>query len=240
MATAVELFTARHYPGVVAVCSGVLDADPDCVDMLLLRARAHLALRRDGEAHADLRNAVRIDPGCAVAFRLLGELSARKNEDDAAAVFFREALRLAPGDPSAADWLAIVASSAPPTVRDPVPDDERRTRAIPRMRAHGRAASPSVGSSPRAQPPRAAFPRADSRGPVPELPGFAEYLIDAGIVSRDDMRAAQGYRRAMNVSLSSAITALGLASQQRVEWAAVTHQSKLAQQTHRARTERAR
>src|SRR5262249_5123534 len=31
IATANELFEARHYPGVVAMCSDALDAEPECV-----------------------------------------------------------------------------------------------------------------------------------------------------------------------------------------------------------------
>src|SRR5262245_52152462 len=47
MATATELFEARHFPSVVALITDALDADPTCVPLLILRARAHIALRRD-------------------------------------------------------------------------------------------------------------------------------------------------------------------------------------------------
>jgi hypothetical protein len=79
-------------------------------------------------------------------------------------------------------------------------------------------------------PPRrpASSPRPLSRGPTPELPGFGEYLVAAGILTRERLRAAQAYQRSMKVQLSTAIVTLGLATPQRIEWAAVAHQSQLA------------
>jgi hypothetical protein len=76
--------------------------------------------------------------------------------------------------------------------------------------------------------PRAAPPRPLSRGPTPELPGFGEYLVASGILTRERLRAAQAYQRSMKVQLSTAIVTLGLATPQRIEWAAVAHQSQLA------------
>ncbi|MGE5186691.1 MAG: tetratricopeptide repeat protein, partial [Acidobacteriota bacterium] len=114
MATAQELFEARHYPSVVALISDALEDHPEHVPALLLRARAHIALRRDLEAQADLRDIIRLDPQCALAYRLLGELAARRDEHDSAAIFFREALRLDPDDREASEWLAIVEISARP------------------------------------------------------------------------------------------------------------------------------
>ena len=68
------------------------------------------------------------------------------------------------------------------------------------------------------------------RGPIPELPGFGEYLVETGILTRERLRAAQAYQRSMRVQLSTAIVTLGLATPQRIEWAAVAHQSQLARQ----------
>ena len=114
IATALELFAARHYPGVVAVCTDALEDEPECVPLLLFRARANVALRRDLEAQADLRDVIRLDARCCAAYRLLGELAARNDENEAAAQFFREALSLDPGDREASDWLLIVDRPAPP------------------------------------------------------------------------------------------------------------------------------
>ena len=67
-----------------------------------------------------------------------------------------------------------------------------------------------------------------TRSSIPELPGFGEYLVETGILTRERLRAAQAYQRSMKVQLSTAIVTLGLATPQRIEWAAVAHQSQLA------------
>src|SRR6185503_5750506 len=90
------------------------EGEPECVPILIIRARAHIALRRDLDAQADLRDIIRLEPTCAIAYRLLGELAARRDENESAAIFFREALRLDPGDREAADWLLITASPVRP------------------------------------------------------------------------------------------------------------------------------
>lgn len=70
--------------------------------------------------------------------------------------------------------------------------------------------------------------RAIARPSTPELPGFGEYLVTSGILSRERLRAAQAYQRSMKVQLSTAVVTLGLASPQRMAWASVAHQSELA------------
>jgi hypothetical protein len=349
IATATELFAARHFPGVVAMCNDALDGEPDCVELMVIRARAHIALRRDLEAQADLRDIIRLDPQCAIAYRLLGELAARRDENESAAIFFREAIRLDPDDTEAHDWLAIVDVSlrpaavakklpAPataagrfPRTRAPIergksaadtdpahrsvsaparaharpgtqprfargtrppaelderpakpfprgsehdgglwrtPEPERRERTLDLAEAqvppapaphknHARMIRIGEGSAPApvpaplratplplppppAPPARTrsaaaggaqsiAAPRPATRSALPELPGFGDYLVGAGILSRERLRAAQAYQRSMKVQLSTAIVTLGLASPQRIEWAAVAHQSQLAQ-----------
>jgi len=336
IATATELFAARHFPGVVAMCNDALDSEPDCVELMVIRARAHIALRRDLEAQADLRDIIRLDPQCAIAYRLLGELAARRDENESAAIFFREAIRLDSDDTEAHDWLAIVDVSlrpaavakklpAPataagrfPRARGPIergksaadtdpahrsvsaparastrpgsqprfargthapaeheerttrpfprgsdhdgdlwrtPEPERRDRTVDLEEArlapapaphphHARMIRIGEGSAPArvpilptplplppppAAPQRIAAPRPATRSALPELPGFGDYLVASGILSRERLRAAQAYQRSMKVQLSTAIVTLGLASPQRIEWAAVAHQSQLAQ-----------
>jgi tetratricopeptide (TPR) repeat protein len=294
IATAGELFEARHYPGVVAMCSDALDDEPECVPLLLIRARARMALRRDLDAQADLRDIIRLDPRCGLAYRLLGELAARRDENASAAVFFREALRLDPEDREAHDWLQIVtaprpaaaaprlpataaaagrhsspalASSPSPArlARGTQPPDqmERAARAEPEerptqpfgrpeaRRIRSQAATPlarppvrptptpeplppppaqerpTLSGPPPTQLPARPAPRLTARNATPELPGFGEYLVAAGILTRERLRAAQAYQRSMRVQLSTAIVTLGLASPQRIQWAAVAHQSQL-------------
>ena len=271
MATASELFDARHFAGVVALVSGALDETPDSVPLLLLRARAQIGMRRDLEAQADLREIIRLQPQCGVAYRLIGELAARRDENESAAIFFREALRLDPDDHEASDWLLVVEASVRPAAvanklpapataagRFPrpgsqprfakgtrSPDEERATQpfagdrrnALPLRVATGssptlspfpdRAADPKVTQQ-GAQPLRRPMSHAPQRGAVPELPGFGDYLVTTGILTRERLRAAQAYQRSMKVQLSTAIVTLGLATPQRIEWAAVAHQSQVA------------
>jgi tetratricopeptide (TPR) repeat protein len=344
IATASELFEGRHYPSVVALCSDALDEEPECVPLLLLRARAHVALRRDLDAQGDLRDVIRLDPQCALAYRLLGELAMRRDEHDPAIVFFREALRLDPGDREAADRLRIANASlrpaavaqklpAPATAAGRFPSapearrpresqprfargtqqpgtsadphasrasqssydphglwDERPTKPFARgserqggagwaptptrpiervpsapdyVRAEGSAPPQRLRSQPqraptqdvpdeviplvnpkhgeyatiRGQPasntpPAKPAPRLSSRSmtrsSIPEQPGFGEYLVASGILTRERLRAAQAYQRSMKVQLSTAIVTLGLATPQRIEWASVAHQTQLA------------
>ena len=346
IATAAELLEGRHYPGVVALCSDALDNEPECVPLLVLRARARVALRRDLDAQADLRDIIRLDPGCGLAYRLLGELAARQDEHASAAVFFREALRLDPGDREAHDWLMIVSAPLRPAAAvDPLPAptgagplstpprgqprmargtqapstkaaepiepsepsagvvdpydayDERPTQPFPRpaglaaavggrartatvptverpiplvridpepltargdsqLRSRRVESQPSVAraesqlptvrmdSQPsivragpelptaRAEAPLATgpAPRAAAAGPAGDLPGFGEYLVATGILTRERLRAAQAYQRSMRVQLSTAVVTLGLASAERVAWAAVAHQSRLSRE----------
>lgn len=325
IATARELFEARHFPSVVAMASDALEQEPECIDLLVIRARAHIALRRDLDAQGDLRDIIRLEPQCGLAYRLLGELAARRDENESAAIFFREALRLDPDDSEASDWLMIVDASirpaavakipapaaaagrfpraqSPRVLPPPLPTfesvkptppfgrerlvedsedldragetvdarpvrvargtyppggehDERPTKPFARGSkpenewAKARAfplPAPQPFSNPSApqerstlagrpvpQPPARPAPKLSPsrpmpRGSTPELPGFGEYLVETGILTRERLRAAQAYQRSMRVQLSTAIVTLGLATPQRIEWAAVAHQSQLA------------
>lgn len=331
------------------MCNDALESEPDCVELMVIRARAHIALRRDLEAQADLRDIIRFDPQCAIAYRLLGELAARRDENESAAIFFREAIRLDPDDLEAHDWLAIVdvslrpaavvkklpapATAAgrfspargpiergksaadtdpahrtlsaparagtrpgsqprfargtrPPTEHDErptkpfgrgserngelwrTPEPERRERTMDldaaqvepapaphphhaRMIRIGEGSAPTrtplplppppvlprkepapIVARPATQPPapRKVPMRPATRNPLPEMPGFGDYLVASGILSRERLRAAQAYQRSMKVQLATAIVTLGLASPQRIEWAAVAHQQQLSQQ----------
>lgn len=308
------------------MCNDALDNEPGCVELRVIRARAHIGLRRDLDAQADLRELIRMDPQCGIAYRLLGELAARRDENESAAIFFREAIRLDPDDHEARDWLAIVDVSlrpaavanhlpAPataagrfPATRAPVErglssagsgsayrtlsapartprrpgtqprfargthapaeQDERPTTPFGLGSAHSGEIFMTPAPEPReptielaqdreesvgsripptplsitipgrpptvapAKPTKVAAPRPLMRGPTPELPGFGDYLVSSGIISRDRLRAAQAYQRSMRVHLSTAIVTLGLATPQRIEWAAVAHQSQLARDRH--------
>jgi hypothetical protein len=279
------------------MCSDALEDEPECLPLLLIRARAQIAMRRDLDAQADLRDIIRLDPRCSLAYRLLGELAARRDENEAAASFFRETIRLDPGDREASDWLLIVHASLRPAAgptqlpahaaaagqfsstarREPGdhprlahgtqppadPQAARPTRpfAVGQGRVEARQTplacpaqalrpapprsspatvlrSPTLLGCPPVQPPAKEAPRlvprpasrSATRGPTPELPGFGEYLVAHGILTRERLRAAEAYQRSMKVQLATAIITLGLATPQRIEWAAVAHQSQLAHQ----------
>jgi tetratricopeptide (TPR) repeat protein len=239
---AIELYDARQYPGVVALATDALEGEPEDPPLLLLRARAHIALRRDLEAQADLRDLIRLDPQCAMAYRLLGELAARRDEHGSAAIFFREALRLDPSDREAADWLLVVGPDSRPVgariARGTRSPDERPTKPFTAARGSGAQVAPApvaerppilevptiTGRPSDAKPPAKPAPRATTRpSRPPELPGFDEYLVTSGILTRERLRAAQAYQRSMRVQLSTAVVTLGLATPQRIEWAVVAH-----------------
>jgi len=281
--TAAKLFEGRHYPSVVALVTEALEETPDSVELLIMRARAHIALRLDLESQTDLRDIIRLDPQCGLAYRLLGELAARRDENESAAILFREALRLDPSDEEAEDWLSIVEISTrpaavvikhpalaaaagrfpsriasgtkPPQLDDVLADmgddededdytDSDETSQRWAIHPAGIVPAPperiATGSSPQlpayqpAEIPTApcqyAIPIRNepvSRGVTPEMPGFGDYLVANGILTRDRLRAAQAYQRSMKVQLSTAIVTLGLATPQRIEWAAVAHQAHL-------------
>jgi hypothetical protein len=67
-----------------------------------------------------------------------------------------------------------------------------------------------------------------SRASLPELPGFADFLVTSGLISKERLRAAQAYQRSMKVQLATAIVTLGLATAERIEWAVVAHQQQIA------------
>ena len=110
-----ELLGARNYSSVVAVATDALEGCPSDIEMLLIRARALLALRRDDEAQTDLRECLRLQMRCADAYRLLGELCFRRDEFESAAVFLREAIRLRPADDHSRDLLHVVDGLMKPT-----------------------------------------------------------------------------------------------------------------------------
>jgi tetratricopeptide (TPR) repeat protein len=212
IAAAVELYRARHFPGVVAACGDALEHEPGSIELRLLRAKALLRLRRDVDAQRDLREVIQREPKCAPAYRLLGELAARRDEHESARIFLREALRLDPHDREAVDWLAVVDSMVRPTAAaEKIPATAAAVGASVRDTTGTRTRPAARGSAPRIE-----------RGEGPE---FGHYLIRIGILTPDRLKAAQAYQRSMKVKLSTAVIALGLASPLKVEWASLSFQA---------------
>ncbi len=244
-----ELLDARQFSGVAAVCGEALLDAPDDLDLRLMRARALLALRREVETQVELSFALRIEPRCGAAYRMLGELAAHKDELSSARVFLREALRLCPEDEEATVWLAIVESKGRRTPTDPRPEpapssssssssSARPTpppiprRPLPpplpwkRPGAPVRAATVRASrASPPPVPARAREVEAQpSHRPLTPLPaGFGTYLVDVGVLSELELRAAMAYKKATSVRLGAAAVALGFATEARLESASLVY-----------------
>lgn len=241
VAAARELFQARQYPGVVAACADALaelaPGDRAAISLRLLAARALLALRRDADAQIEIRACLRIDPQCGPAYRLLGELAQRSDELASAKIFLREALRLAPDDDEAREWLALVESmSARRTVRSggpvarpsPVGDGPTRDASRPGRTPPARAAPPPVPRvkvAPLPQPPRAVGTRAESP-PLPVASGFGQHLVACGLLSPLQLKAALAYKRSTGVRLGAAAVALGFVSEPKIEWASLAYHGR--------------
>jgi tetratricopeptide (TPR) repeat protein len=218
MRATLELFAARQFPGVVAACQDALLDDPANLHLRLLRARALMALRRDAEAQTEISECLRLEPRFGAAYRLLGELAARRDEIESAKIFLREALRLDPDDAEAHEWLGVVHAMV------------RSTAAADKLPA----AAAAVGHLSGRDAVRAARPRADGTRPPPELrpstlsqlpmaSGFGTYLVETGVLTPVQLRAALAYKKSTGVRLGSAAVALGFASELKIEWASLAY-----------------
>lgn len=221
MRAALELYGARQYPGVVAACQDALFDDPGNVNLRLLRARALVALRRDAEAQNEISECLRLEPGFGAAYRVLGELAARRDEIESAKIFLREALRLDPGDTEAREWLEVVQAMV------------RSTAAADKLPA---AAAVVDHLCPRPAPPagrdgavrvRGTSPPPDMRpstlSQLPVASGFGDYLVANGVLTPVQLRAAQAYKRSTGLRLGAAAVALGFVSELKVEWASLAY-----------------
>jgi tetratricopeptide (TPR) repeat protein len=209
MRAALELFGARQYPGVVAACQDALQDDPSNIHLRLIRARALMALRRDAEAQNEIRECLAIEPGLPSAYRLLGELAARRDENESAKIFLNEALRLDPSDVEAREWLDVVEAMV------------RSTAAADKLPA----AAAAVGHlSRRAQGTRP--PPEMQRSTLSQLPmanGFGSYLVETGVLTPVQLRAALAYKKSTGVRLGSAAVVLGFVSELKIEWASLAY-----------------
>lgn len=209
MRAALELFRARQFPGVAAVCAEAIEEQPDNLYLRLLRARALLALRIDQDAQLELAECVRRDPRCAEAYRLLGELGVRRDEAESAAVFLREALRLDPGDERAKEFLGVAQAMIVRRSRPGATTPLRPVTVAEKLPA----AATVTGHS---------FPDED----LPAASGFGRYLVAIGVVTDPQLRAALAYKRATGVRLGRAVTTLGFASELKVEWASLAYHGR--------------
>jgi hypothetical protein len=192
-------------------------------------ARALLALRQDLEAQRQLGECLRRDPRCAAAYRLLGELALRNDELKSAEIFFRESLRIDPNDSHTEDLLHICISMIRPTaVVEKLP---AATAAVGRPSSPPRAVLPGRGrghssSAPTERKRRLARgTNSDVTPPARELvenidEELDHYLVERGLLSTVQLRAARAYQRSARLELGAAAEALGFASRAKVEEAA--------------------
>lgn len=256
VAAARELFAARQYAGVVAVCNDAvaeLPADDRAVIALrLLAARSLLALRRDADAQAEIRACLGHDPQCGPAYRMLGELAARADELASAKIFLREAVRLGPDDDEAREWLGIVEAMArargldtgrrearrvaPPAVSAAAPSPSPRPSPPPHpappppppppVRARALPLPPRAPTAPPPPPPRTALGTRGASAPLPVAAGFGQHLVECGLLSPVQLKAALVYKKSTGVRLGAALAALGLLSEQKIEWASLAYHGR--------------
>jgi tetratricopeptide (TPR) repeat protein len=185
------------------MCREALAQTTDGIELRLLLAKALMALRRDAEAQVEVAHCLRQGPKCPDAYQILGELAFRRDELNAAEIFFREALRLNPEDVHSRVLLDIIQS-----IRT------RPAAAAAKLPAASAAAGPSfigrkkgvpsrlaLGSDPGLDPDRKSI--AKSRGPerialevAGREGGFGEYLVHMGVLTRQQLFAvlSQHYR----------------------------------------------
>lgn len=263
VAAARELYAARQYAGVVAVCGEAVAelpaGDRAVIALRLLAARCLLALRRDADAQAEIRACLQLEPQCGPAYRMLGELAARADELASAKIFLREAVRLGPDDDEAREWLGIVETmarargletgrreprraAAPPPAARPLPPATRplppsppppspppppprpvRVKALPLP-----PRPPTEHPAPVAPPPRTALGTQAPSGAsaLPVAAGFGQHLVDCGLLSPVQLRAALVYKKSTGVRLGAALAALGLLSEQKIEWASLAYHGR--------------
>ena len=210
---------------VVAVCGDALTTYSENVELRLLRARALTALRRDEEAQRELRRCLRLDPRSAPCYRLLGELSLRRDELESAEIFLKEALRLDPNERDAKDLLDIA--------RSLLNNAKQPTVAVERLPA----ATATVGPFPSRQ---ASLERpaehASGAGRSCRMasgtchenasPMFGEYLVSIGVLTPTQLETALDYQHSVGIRVGSAAVALGYISQPKVDWAAHAYHSR--------------
>lgn len=100
-----ELIAAGQCPEAVKVCRLGLLGRPNSVDGRLLLGRALLALGRPDEVLAEMRAALEIDGSSIGAYLLRGEALMNKQDAEGAAIAYRAAVQMAPGDRAIAEML---------------------------------------------------------------------------------------------------------------------------------------
>jgi hypothetical protein len=234
---------------VVAACREALVTFPDALELRLLLARALMALRRDAEAQVEVAQCLRIVPRCPDAYQLLGELAFRRDEMDAAEIFFREALRLNESDVHSCVLLDIIQSlkARPAAAAAKLPAASAAAGlSSGRLQAF---AAPPPGEAERG-PPRAGRRKRTALGSDPGVPstrdaiaaargpervamllagregGFGEYLVHMGVLTRQQLFSVLHRHYRDRVRIGDAAVKMGYAKADVVEqYARAYHQA---------------
>jgi tetratricopeptide (TPR) repeat protein len=100
--------TRERVAKALAACRRVVDAEPRSADALVLLAQANLIAGHESETLRLARLAAGIDPRCAEAFLLIGNVEQTLGRKADARAAYQAYLRLAPHGAYAADVRAIV------------------------------------------------------------------------------------------------------------------------------------
>ncbi|MCA9676052.1 MAG: hypothetical protein H6708_10815 [Kofleriaceae bacterium] len=190
------------------------------------RLLGELAMRNDrpDSAIVFLREALRLDPlddeareWLAIADKLLRP--ARPVPPDPEPVPPLRPTTAAEKLPAAA---AVVGHFVPTRASSPPPGEPRASSSPPPV--------PRGAVAPRApSPPTTSSTTSTLSPPTPPLPlasGFGNYLVEIGVLSDKQLRAALAYKRATGVRLGRAVTTLGLATELKIEWASLAYHGR--------------
>ena len=76
------------------------------------------------------------------------------------------------------------------------------------------------------QSPASLPPGRGASAPLPVAAGFGQHLVDCGLLSPVQLKAALVYKRSTGVRLGAALAALGLLSEQKIEWASLAYHGR--------------
>lgn len=227
LAAATEIFRQRNFSQAVAACREALAHSPEEVDLRLLLARSLMALRRDAEAQVEVATCLRLRPRCGEAYQLLGELAFRRDELNAAEIFFREALRLNQDDVHARVLLDIISSlktrPAAAAAKLPAASAAAGHLSASPKQVGKKKKRMALGSDPGVASERAAL--RDRGAPAEKVAleaagregGFGEYLVHMGVLTRAQLFAVLHRHYHEKLRLGDAVVKLGFARPEVVE-----------------------
>ena len=76
------------------------------------------------------------------------------------------------------------------------------------------------------QSPTSLPPGRGASAPLPVAAGFGQHLVDCGLLSPLQLKAALAYKRSTGVRLGAAAVALGFLSEPKIEWASLAYHGR--------------